>query len=185
MSVSSYTTDLTKSECVRRLQGHAGRRCWGQRWVEGTILAKIRGDHFRLFAWGPTNVRNSFAPFFYGHLEEEGGRTRIQGCFRIHPFARAFLIVWFGGLMAEGSLILLLPTSAWGFGGRPPPVFAVLGIAGMMLLGYGFVRFARWLGRGQVESVRSFLTRELKALPYVARSSVKQVERTAAAPTDL
>jgi hypothetical protein len=129
------------------------------------------------------NVRNSFAPFFYGHLEEKSGRTRIAGCFRMHPFVRALLIVWFGVLMAGGSLILFLPASAWP--GRSPPLFAVFGPAGMMLLGYGLLRFGRWLGRGQVASLQSFLERELKAQSHVAESSIKPVEPATTAPTDL
>ena len=165
MSATIYTTDLTKDECVRRLQVHTGRGRW-PRWAEGTISAKIRGDHFRLYAWGPLNLRNSFAPLFYGRLEGVDSKTHIHGRFRMHPITRAFLIVWFGGLVAMAGLILTLPPSAWG-SGPPPSVFMALGPAGMILLGYIlFVFFGRWLARGQMESLRRFLKRELKAQQY-------------------
>ena len=56
MGIMSYTTDLAKDECLQRLKKHARRGGWLVPWAEGTIAAKICGDHFRLFAWGPLNV---------------------------------------------------------------------------------------------------------------------------------
>jgi hypothetical protein len=172
MSVDIYTTNLPKDECIRRLQNHAGRIGGSQQWSERTVTAKVRGDRFRLFMRGPANARNSFAPFFYGRFEEGGGKACIRGRFRMHPFVRGFLFLWFGGLMVIGSLIVLLPATAWG-SGRPPPVLVVLGPAGMMLLGYGLVCFGQRLGKGQLASLRCFIERELDARPYVAESSIK------------
>ena len=168
MSATNYTSDLTKDECIRQLLRHTGRGGWTP-WAEGTIAAKIRGDHFTLFAWGPANLRNSFAPRFYGRLEEDKGKTHICGRYRMHPILEAFLAVWFGGLVVMAALILFLPPSAWG-AGRSPSGFAVVGPVGMMVLGFGMVRFGRWLARGQAESLRSFLARELKAQPPVENS---------------
>ena len=163
MSATIYITDLTKDECIRRLQKHSGRNSW-TRWAEGTVSAQIRGDHFRLFAWGPVNFRSSFSPFFYGRLEGGNGRTHIRGRFRSHPIARAFLVAWFGVLVAMAGLVLVLPPSAWGSGRALSP-FASLGPAGMILLGLCFVRFGRWLARGQVDSLKGFLAHELRARP--------------------
>ena len=163
MSGITYTSKLPKDECLRRLVAQTRQGFW-TRWGEGTISARVRGDRFRLFAWGPPNLRNSFAPLFYGRLEEVEGKTRIHGHFRMRGFVQAFLFVWFGGLVASAGLLLLLPASAWGSGHRPP-IFALLGPVVMGLLGFGLVRFGWWLGRGQVRSLRSFLTRELKAQP--------------------
>ena len=181
MSATIYTSDLTKDECLRRLQGHTGRSGW-TRWAEGTISAKVRGDRFRLFAWGPVNLRNSFAPLFYGRLEEGIGETRIRGRFCMHPIVQAFLFVWFGGLVAGAGLMLFLPPSALGSGLRPS-VFALLGPAGMGLLGLGLVRFGRWLARGQMESLRCFLARELKARPLIEGTPNQSLQATAAPPT--
>jgi hypothetical protein len=164
----TYTSELSQDECVRRLQAHTGRGLWTQ-CAEGTISARIRGNRFRLFAWGPVNLRNSFAPFFHGRVEEAGGTTLIRGRFRMHSIVQVFLFVWFGGLLAGAGLILLLAPSAWGSGQRPS-AFALLGPAGMGLLGFGFIRFGRWLGRGQAESIRRFLTRELRAQSWDERS---------------
>lgn len=167
MSAIVYTTDLPKDECLRRLRKHVGRGGW-QRWAEGTIAAKIRDDSFRLFAWGPANVRNSFAPFFYGSLQSGADGTSIRGHFRFHPIVRGFRVLWFGGLMAGCVLILFTPQSKWS-GGQAPPALAVLAPAAMMFLGFGFVRFGRWLARGQRDSIQNFLIRELEARVYVGR----------------
>lgn len=131
-------------------------------WADGTVAAKIRGDRFRLFAWGPRNTGNSFAPFFYGRLEAGTSGTVIRGRFQLHRIVQAFLVVWFGGLIAGGGLVLFLPPTAWGRG-QPLPPLAVLGPAGMLLLGLGFLRLCRRLARGQAESLRCFLARELQA----------------------
>ena len=164
MKASIYTTDLAKPECLRRLQQRTFRGGWWTPWAEGTISVRTRGDHFSLFAWGPLNVRNSFAPLFKGRLEDCNGHTRIVGRFRMHRLVQVFLVVWFGGLAAGAALMLLLPASGWGSGQRPP-AFALLAPVGMSLLGFAFVWFCRWLARGQKESLRCFLERELEAQP--------------------
>lgn len=161
MNATTYTSELPKDECLRRLQAQTGRGVW-TRSAEGTISARIRGDQFRLFAWGRPNLRNSFAPFFYGRLERANGKTRVRGHFSMHLLVRAFFFLWFGGLTAVAGLILFLPSSEWGSGQRPPG-FALLGLAVMGLLGFGLVRFGRWLGRGQAETLRLFLARDLQA----------------------
>ncbi len=170
MSATIYRTDLTKEECLRRLQKHTSRggwvplaEGWWVPWAEGTIAAKIRGDRFRLFAWGPLNVGNSLAlaPYFYGRLDGGASGTCIRGRFRFHPIIRGYLFVWFGGLVAMCGLLLLLPQSAWG--GQPPPRYAVLGPIAMMFLGVGLLRWCQWLARRQLESLRNFLAHELQA----------------------
>jgi hypothetical protein len=127
MSAITFISALPKDECLRRLLAQTRQRLW-TRWAEGTISARVRGDRFRLFAWGPANVHNSFAPIFYGRLEEVESKTRIHGRFRMHTLVQAFLFVWFSGLLAGAGLLLFLPASAWGSGHRPP-VFALHKIA--------------------------------------------------------
>ena len=163
MSAITYTSEMPKDECLRRLNAQP-RHGFCTRWTEGTVAARVWGDRFRLFAWGSAGVRNPFAPLFYGRLEEVGGRTRIRGRFRMLTIVRTLLFVWFGGLVAMAGLLLFLPASAWG-SGQPPPPLALLGPAVMGLLGFGLVRFGRSLGRGQTESLRNFLARELMAHP--------------------
>jgi hypothetical protein len=180
MRAMTYTSELSKQECLRRLQAHTGRgpSLWN-RWAEGTISAKVRGDRFRLFAWGPINLRNSFVPLFYGRIEEASGNTHIRGGFRMHPVVQAFLVLWFGGLVAMAALLVLLPASSWG-PGVAPPALSVLGPVVMILIGFGFVRFGRWLARGQVESVQSFLVSELKAQACNEGSPNPPLQATAA-----
>ena len=180
MSATVYTTNLTKDECLQLLQKRAGRGGWVP-WVEGTIAAKIRGNRFKVIAWGAANVRNSFAPSYFGCIEGGTGSTRISGRFKLHPIVRGFLVLWFGALAFGGGLMILLPSSAWG-SGRPPSLFLVLAPVGMGLLGFAFVRFARRLARRQVESIRCFLRSELKAQPYVEGSRNKTLQATVATP---
>jgi len=85
----------------------------------------------------------------------------------MHTLAEAFLWVWFAGLLAGAGFLLFLPPSAWG-SGRQPPLFVLLGPAVVGLLGFGVVCFGRRLARGQTESLRNFLTRELEAQPSVS-----------------
>jgi hypothetical protein len=96
MSAITFISDLPKDECLRRLLAQTRQGFW-TRWAEGTISARVRVDRFRLFAWGPVNVHNSFAPIFYGRLEEVESKTRIHGRFRMHTLVQAFLFVWFSG----------------------------------------------------------------------------------------
>ncbi|HWQ92237.1 MAG TPA: hypothetical protein VN673_11240 [Clostridia bacterium] len=159
----TYISELPKDECLRRLHAQPKQVFW-RRQAEGTISAKVRGDRFRLFAWGSVMVRNPFAPFFYGRLEETDGGTRIRGRFRMHTLVQAFVFAWFGGLIAAVLLMLFLPSSAWG-SGQQPSLLALFGPAFIGLVGLGLVRFCRWLGRGQTESLKNFLIRELKAHP--------------------
>jgi hypothetical protein len=164
MNAATYRSDLTKEECVRRLEANAHPGGWWTPWAEGTISAKVRGNRFRLFAWGPVNVRGSCARLFYGRIEERDGKTCIAGRLRMHPIGRVFFTFWFGGLMTMAILLLALPASAWGSGPPPSPAW-ILGPLSMMLIGVGFLRFGRWLARGQEDSIWRFLTRELKAEP--------------------
>ena len=165
VSAIVYSTSLRREECLRRLQRHSARPGWKPQ-PKGTIYAKIRGDRFRLFATGPAYTHNSFAPFFYGRLEEETNGTKIRGSFRMHWYVQGFLMVWFGGLAVMSGVVLFLilfrPNSAWEHG-RSPPVWMAAGPVGMMALGAGLVLFCRWLARGQRENLRSFLSEELEA----------------------
>ena len=162
-----YITKLSTVECLLRLESHVipwsgVLRSTFTPMDKGTVVARVRGDSFRLFAQGTKHVQNSFVPLFYGRVEATTEGARIVGRFRMHLFVRVFMGVWFGGLLAGAGLLLFLPASAWGSGQRPP-LFALLGPLVIGLLGFGLVRFGWWCGRGQAESLRSFLTRELEA----------------------
>jgi len=166
MSAVNLTTRLTKSECIRRIELCAGRdRGFGwswEPWQEGTIAAKIRGDRFRLFAWGPLFTAISFAPFFQGRLEQGHDEVRIRGRFRLHRLVQGFVVIWFGGLAAMVGLMLLLPDESW-IDGMKPPTIAALAPIGMMAVGAFLLRLNRWFVRGQMESMRRFLQSELQA----------------------
>lgn len=131
---------------------------------KGTIFVKLRGDRFRLFATGPRYILNSFVPFFYGSLEALPNGTRIHGRFRMHPFTRIFMAIWFGFL---GVFTLLVITSLL-FGDRQPqqPIHILFeGPVIMALFGTALVRFGWWFARGQRQSIRDFIRNDLLAQP--------------------
>lgn len=187
MSAMTLTTRLTKDECIRRLQRHTGRdHAWVRwefvPWAEGTIAAKIKGDHFRLFAWGPANSHGwGFSPWFYGTLVQEAGCVRIRGHFRWPRISQGFLLVWFGGLAAMAAAVLLLPSSAWSTGHRPP-MFAVLGGMALVILPLLIMlKLNERYCRGQVDSIRNFLLHELQ-VQAADLQEPKQPHKVAASP---
>ena len=155
-------TRLSLAECQSRLaaavdiqklaftrSGYAGSK---------DILAKINGATFRLQK--RRNYRNGFAPFLYGRLVATENGTRIEGKFRMHPAARAFMVFWFGFLALMAIAVLLLPAH-----GQPETArFSVLQVtAGLAAFGVALVKFGGWLGRNEREALVDFLKRTFVA----------------------
>lgn len=163
MKEAIYTSQLTKAECLRRLRERTRGRFRG-RCAPGTISATVDGDWFCLFAWGPRYFYNSFAPYFYGTIDEAAGQSRIRGRLRMRTLVRTFLWVWFSMLASAECLLLLLPASGWTSGERPSPA-ALLAPVAIALLGYGLLRYGWWRGRAQALSIEHFLERKLEASP--------------------
>ena len=167
MSDEIHTTALSIDECLRTLAKHTCSwtdmiRSGFSPPEKGTVIAKIRGNRFRLFAQGSRYVNNSFAPFFYGRLEADTSGTRIVGQFKMHPFVRIFMIAWFGGL-AAGSLGLLVASIAGKVEPQAPLILVVGAPLAMFLFGFGLVRFGRWLARGQRQRLEDFIKHDMGA----------------------
>lgn len=160
-----YSTKLSPHECLQRLRSHVSDMRLSPAWsppAEGTVLAKVCANRFRLFVQGQKYMRNSFGPFFYGRVEEGREGTHIIGSFRMHPFVRAFLAIWFGGLAVMAVIFPGVAFSGNLPAGKPPFVF-VVGPLLMILLGIALVAFGRWLSRGQISRLREFLREDLEA----------------------
>ena len=155
-------TRLSLAECQSRLaaavdiqklaftrSGYAGSK---------DILAKINGATFRLQK--RRTHRNSFASFYYGSLISAENGTRIEGKFRMHPAARAFMVFWFGFLALMAIAALLLPAR-----GQPETArFSVLLVtAGLAAFGVALAKFGGWLGRNEREALVDFLKRTFVA----------------------
>ena len=162
-----YSTELSPDECLQRLRAHVEEMRLSAAWSPreaGAVTARIRANRFRLFAQGHKYVRNSFVPFFYGRVEQNREGTQIMGSFRMHPFVRVFLVIWFGALTVMSVVFPLVAFSGNVPAGKPPLIFAV-GPLLMILFGVGLVAFGRWLSRGQISRLREFLREELRATP--------------------
>ena len=161
---ATLRTPLPIEECKARLasgvdverlaftwSGHAGSR---------PILGKFSENGFRLQK--RRYYRNEFAPFFYGRFVRADRGTFIEGEFRMHPFARAFMIFWFSFLVLYFAVALVQ------YAMEPPGVRGGRGLLlvfpfGMMAFGIALVRFGRWLGRGEERAIVAFLKTTFEA----------------------
>ncbi len=179
-----YTTNLSTVECSQRLESHVipwsdVLRSTFTPMDKGTVVAKVRGDRFRLFAQGPKYVQNSFVPLFYGRVEATTEGARIIGRFRMHLFVRVFMGVWFGGLTI---MAIVLPTVALFGSARAdkPPFIFIVGPLLMILFGIGLLTFGRWVARGQVARIHEFLRTDLDARAEGVPGPSKPLQATAA-----
>lgn len=86
--------------------------------------------------------------------------TLIEGEFRMHPFVRVFMIVWFS-LLAVPSVIMLISVFAGQADVQDGPLALVLP-AGMVAFGVALVKFGRWLGRSEETAIVAFLKSTLE-----------------------
>jgi hypothetical protein len=153
LSVHDCKMRLLSSVDIERLSlsmsGYAGSK---------DMLGKIQGNKFRLQK--RRNYRNSFAPFFYGQLTNDGVDTLIVGEFRIHPAAKAFMAAWFAFLLIFSLMAVILHPQGQFEAGRVP-LLAVS--VGMMVFGVALVMFSRWLARGEQRAILDFLKVKLEA----------------------
>jgi hypothetical protein len=181
-----YSTKLSTVECLQRLQSHAipwsdVLRSTFTPMDKGTVVAKVRGGRFRLFAQGPQYVQNSFVPLFYGRVEATTEGARIVGRFRMHLFVRVFMGVWFGGLTIMAIVFPAVALFGHASAGKPPFIFMV-GPLLMILFGIGLVSFGRWIARGQVARLDEFLRTDLDARPEGVPGPNEALQATAAPP---
>ena len=106
-------TRIPIEECEARLASSVDAERLGFSWSgyagSRPILGKLRDSSFRLQK--RRYYRNSFAPFFFGRFVASDDGTLIEGEFRMHPFVRVFMIVWFS-LLAVPSVIMLISVFA-------------------------------------------------------------------------
>lgn len=86
--------------------------------------------------------------------------TLIEGEFRMHPFVRVFMIVWFS-LLGVPSVIMLISVFAGQADIQDGPLALVLP-AGMVAFGVALVKFGRWLGRSEETAIVAFLKSTLE-----------------------
>jgi hypothetical protein len=156
-------TKLSVAECRARLGSATDLGGMALSWDAegpGAVVGQFRGLVFRLHT--RKYYQNSFAPFFYGQLLAEDGGAILEGSFRMHPFARLFMLFWFVLLILFGLAAIIVPAAqhpASGISRR----WYFAGLALLAILGAGVVLVGTWLGRGEQEVIRSFLKKTLEA----------------------
>jgi hypothetical protein len=102
-------------------------------------------------------VGNSFKPFFQGRFVQKDGRIFLVGRFAIHWAVRAFMTLWFSGLVLIGLLATIAPGTTQK-GARVP---MLLGVPGMICLGLGLIRLGQWFARNDASWLEKMIRRAL------------------------
>lgn len=134
------------------LSGYAGSK---------PVLGTIQGDTIRLQI--RRYYRNSFAPRYHGRLRCVRDGTAIEGEFRMHPFVRVFMAIWFSFLAF--FLVAVLASFVTGRAEvRSSNNLALLLIPlGMAAFGVLLIKFGQWLGRSEERKMLNFLKTTLEA----------------------
>src|SRR5690242_20429909 len=85
-------------------------------------------------------VGNSFKPFYRGRFIERDGKVILTGRFTMHWLVKAFLAVWFGGLVC---MILISAVSTQ----SPSTILMPLFGAGMFAAAAAIVWIGKWFAR--------------------------------------
>jgi hypothetical protein len=136
-----FESPFSVEESVQRLRASTGRSFLSALTRE-RATGTVTESHVSLQRTIPM-VGNSFKPFFRGRFVKKDGRVFLVGRFAIHWAARAFMTVWFGGLILIALVVTIAPSAKQK--GSPFPMF--LGVLGMIALGLGLIRLSQWFAR--------------------------------------
>ncbi len=165
LSLADCKARLADAVDIQRLaftrSGYAGSK---------PIIGRFRAETFRLQK--RRSYRNSSAPYFYGKFVPTEGGTLIEGKFRIHPFARAFMFYWFGFLAVFALLAGIFPSRAGGDAPWARTLF-LLGPLGMAAFGIGLLKFGSWLARAEPPAILDLLKQTLEANEVTPPSQTK------------
>ena len=92
-----FSTSLTAAECLHRIRSLTFP---ARSLAETTLMTKIQGSRFVLHR-GSYRAKG-LGKAFHGEVVAAGNGVRIQGAFRMHPFAGCFWAYWFGVWPANG-----------------------------------------------------------------------------------
>src|SRR5665213_2701447 len=147
---------LSREECVQRLRSKIDP-AWG-----GTVVGSVGDTSFRLRK--PIYYRNSFQYSLSGRLIDENGQTRLHCRIGLHPLVRAFLVVWFGGVLAACAAISIRMASVLAGGSLPENMWPGVMIPFLMLAGgVALVMAGKYLARDERAFLIDFLRRSVEA----------------------
>lgn len=107
------------------------------------LLATIKGRDVTI--WKRIYYRNDFRPYFYGRVVPEPNGARLEGHFGMNRWAKIFMAVWIGIVVATTLPMLIQFFKDTGVRER------TLDLTPLYMLAFGFLlpKFGRWIGRGQ------------------------------------
>ncbi len=159
---AEFAAHGSPEEAARRL-AQGSRRGFARPAVFGRVSVEHVALHrSRFFA------SNSFAPVFRGAFTADSGQTVLRGRFQLHPFAQAFMTLWFALVGVFCAVFLILGTSAAAEEGGPWWLGLLVGIVfatGCLLFGIGgfaLLRFSKWVSRDDVAEIRRHITELLE-----------------------
>jgi hypothetical protein len=154
---------ISIAECRTRLGSATDLGGMALSWdAEGpsVVMGEFRGQAFRLHT--RKYYQNAFAPFFYGRLSAADGGAGLEGNFRMHPFARLFMVFWFALLIVFAVAPIIVPAARYAASGLNRNwYFAGLGV--LAVLGIAFAIIGKWLANSEQEVIRGFLKSTLEA----------------------
>ena len=169
---AEFRSDYDMATSVERLRAatspHLFVSMYKQRAV-GTVKTTFVGLQRVIPLFG-----NSFKPIFVGKFEEEPQGIVLRGRFTTFGFVKAFIPVWFGGLLI--GLVLAVKQSVLAASAdpqlivsNPNYILVPLGFLIFEVVGYFFLRFCWWLSRGDVDFLAQIITQALTAAKEIIK----------------
>lgn len=173
LAMLEFTSPLSPAECLARLNQEVDAR-WKLFGSRPVIGATGRSD---FTGYKRISYSNSFRTIVFAQFQECGPGSRIQLRFGMSSFTIAFLVLWFGGVLLSGTMMMVHAVSAyWRHEARPETWVFVAAPLAMAGFGLGLVKFGRWLGRDEPAFLTDFLQNTLEAtklgLPEAGRGSL-------------
>jgi hypothetical protein len=97
-------------------------------------------------------------------MRPEAGGTLISGEVAMHPFVRAFMLIWLSGVLLIGGTMFLSTVGSMAIASGSHHQNAWMGVVippVMLAFGFGLVCFGRYLARDEGRFLTDFLSRTL------------------------
>ncbi len=147
----TISSKLSPDEVLKKIKMRVDPRglFFGSMFGSLPFVGSFKGNHFkirkRIF------YNNSFSPIFYGEVVSSPNGSEIKGRFHIYLPVRIFMGIWFG-VIGFGSISMWLNNS-----GHVKNINDVWPPFAMVALGYAFMKFGQWLGRGHYAAIQEYL----------------------------
>jgi hypothetical protein len=155
---------LTPAECVSRLTAVIDtERLASSSWSGSRpVVGRVTDSSLRLRK--RIRYRNSFQSFLTATMRPEAGGTLISGEVAMHPFVRAFMLIWLSGVLFIGGTMFLATVGSMAIASGSHHQNAWMGVVippVMLAFGFGLVCFGRYLARDEGRFLTDFLSRTL------------------------